>query len=120
MTDDLVAWLREQLDEDERIAREANQPGERWFASGDPSVNLHALTAHAQRWNPARAVAEVEAKRRIIARHGMLEVFGTKVCAYCATLQGQRPGNGYWPCPEILDAALPYADRPGYRDEWRP
>ncbi|MEV0164353.1 DUF6221 family protein [Nonomuraea fuscirosea] len=25
-----------------------------------------------------------------------------------------------WPCPDLRDLAAPYADHPGYRDEWRP
>ncbi|MFE9955851.1 DUF6221 family protein [Micromonospora sp. NPDC005299] len=109
---DLSTWLRTQLDEDERIAREARQRGEWWFASRNPSVNLHALTAHAQRWEPVRALAEVDAKRRILSLHRCDDADGTDpICNVCLYTP---------PCETVKTLALPYADRPGYREEWRP
>ncbi|MEV4767781.1 DUF6221 family protein [Micromonospora humida] len=110
--DDLVTWLRAQLDDDERVARKAGQRGKWWFASGDRSVDLHALTAHAKRWDPARVLAEVDAKRSILSLHRCDDAGGPdpicNVCLYTPT------------CETVKTLALPYADRPGYREEWRP
>lgn len=138
--DDLMQWLGAQLDEDERVAKAANAgpwsvndetyaetiyaadgtdvvAGGRW--GGEASVfNDTEDALHIVRHDPARVLREVEAKRRILAEvvpemnrmDDQLETeFGT-------------PSN-----PEPYESgkllrllALPYADRPGYRDEWRP
>ena len=135
MSDDLVMWLRTQLDEDERVARAttASSSGIWHITTGGeirdsdgigivhtsarlPAAELEYIARH----DPARALREVDAKRRILDRHGPIEIFGSMYCTYCGMLGGQRARDVNWPCPEILDAALPYADRPGYRDEWRP
>jgi hypothetical protein len=154
--DDLIAWLRAQLDEDEQLAREASRrnqdgstpTGEHWrweetehdqvltlapmldeYLNEGGNVALrsaeqyptrsvgdlpHMVVPYAQevrtvdamhiaRWDPARVLAEVEAKRRI--------------------LDMVVPGNYYGGYGEAyLDAvrelAQPYAGRPGWREEW--
>ena len=54
--------------------------------------------------DPARVLAECEAKRRIV-----------EVARYAPD------GPGGWGFRRILiNLALPYADHPDYRDEWRP
>lgn len=65
---------------------------------------------------PAKMLAECEAKRRIVKRH-------TK----CGTGSGYCDDGGHgWVdaaepgCADLADLALPYADHPGFRDEWRP
>lgn len=57
--------------------------------------------------DPERMLAEVEAKRRIIDAH----VSGDALCDRCAG----SPED----CPTLQLLALPYADHPDYRDEWR-
>ena len=64
-------------------------------------------------WGPARVLAECEAKRRIVAR-----------CDYATT---DEFGSDYDLAPrydlglEVLQAlALPYADHPDCREEWKP
>jgi hypothetical protein len=47
---------------------------------------------------------EIEAKRRIVDRYAWLREHGDT-------------GGTAWVLPLL---ALPYADRPGYRDGWRP
>jgi len=104
---DLATWLREQLDEDGRVAQAAldeagtGDPGtlggDGRLVFGDRAVNVWA-TSHIGRWHPRRVLAEVEAKRRMLV---------------------------HWQdADDLLDAlrflALPYADHPGYREEWRP
>jgi hypothetical protein len=174
LMDDLVTWLRKQIDDDERWALAANQPYEyadesatapptgvhwRWVhgpnwepTTPDPAVNEFvtepgescnlatvekwpsttygrtrqmprvyadaivemdaAAGGHITRWDPARVLAEVDAKRRIIAEYER----------YAA--ERRRAMNGWESSREvspILAAlALPYADRKGYREEWKP
>ncbi|MBX6358139.1 MAG: hypothetical protein IRZ05_20110 [Micromonosporaceae bacterium] len=60
---------------------------------------------HIARHDPARVLADVDAKRRIIE----------------AALGEQDHGDFGWAWTQVLALlALPYADRPGYQDEWRP
>ncbi|MFI0268589.1 DUF6221 family protein [Streptomyces luteogriseus] len=124
--DELVEWLRAQLDEDERIARAATLGP--WVQSGigdygwtvdfgRPGAGVETadteqgladadfIAAH----NPARVLREIDAKRQLLALHaeGSTDLF----CAHCE----HEP-----PCPTLRLLALPYADRPGYREEWRP
>lgn len=129
MNDDLVTWCRAQLDEEERVAREAG--GDAWATGasmaykyshpGDiyniapngvakriaqgiacgPDISPEQTSEHIARHNPACVLAEVEAKRRI------LDLYEE------------------WNEPRLYDAicllALPYAAQPGYREEeWRP
>ena len=102
---DLAAWLLAAIAKDEADAREAS--GERlwrWSQHGDMVI---ADSGHMQRFTPARMLAECAAKRRIILRHRPTGGIGCE----CSEV---------WPCPNLLDLAQPYADRPGYRAEWKP
>lgn len=113
--DDLVQWLGEQLDEDERIARACPGDGA-WDADGfafygrelSPEVRAHVV-AH----DPARVLREINAKRDIV--DDLAEFIGW----------GARKGldyqDGVEACERTLKRlALPYADRLEYREEWRP
>lgn len=70
---------------------------------------------HIARWDPARVLAEVAAKRRILEQ-------------YEAELAVQSHGMGglltKHLVPRLYDVvrllALPYRDQPGYRPEWTP
>jgi hypothetical protein len=128
MMDELVAWLREQLDDDERVARacvdaagperqgepftDGSGTAERDAFPSYPWGNLDAeLTFMQGPGHPARVLAEVDAKRRIV------------------TMIVDRKTWRSVPPPTFIDLdiesqvlellALPYADRPGYREEWR-
>jgi hypothetical protein len=78
------------------------------------------VAEHIARWDPARVLAEIAAKRRILARHaeydfpynpddGPGDYAWTPRCDKCF-----EP----WPCPDLLDLAAPCAGRPGWRDGW--
>ncbi|MGE5829800.1 MAG: DUF6221 family protein [Micromonosporaceae bacterium] len=138
---DLVAWLRNQLDEDERVANSAtsgpwdnNDPMTRdavrapavdnWVADcryeqmGPFAVDN---ATHIARWHPPRALAEVEAARRILDLHEIRRVtdeFEGKIrpepIVWCDSCDEPT-----W-CPTLRLLALPYADQPGYREEWKP
>ncbi|WP_432010164.1 DUF6221 family protein [Streptomyces cucumeris] len=112
--DELVRWLGEQLDEDERVARECAGNGE-WDADDiaiygpdlAPEVRQH-MAEH----DPARVLREIDAKRRILAEHAL----NGWVCSTCDNGEVEQ----VFPCPTLRLLALPYADRPGYREAWRP
>lgn len=112
-----MQWLGEQLNTDERIARAAEGHISELLAWVE--VSVPAAERHIEAHEPARVLREIEAKRRIVARHqphvmGQCRVceaphWGVKVCNHC---YGQA-----WPCPDVRDIATTYADRPGYREE---
>ncbi|MFD5217476.1 DUF6221 family protein [Streptomyces tendae] len=118
---DLVQWLRAQLADDERIARAAHAPN--WSTDGRRGLHYgvedewitDALTTadadHMARHDPARVLREIDAKRQVIAEH---DVYGRKLGERmdCQSLD--------FPCRTLRLLALPYADRPGYRPDWRP
>ncbi|SCL43181.1 hypothetical protein GA0074692_6751 [Micromonospora pallida] len=124
--DDLVTWIRQQLDDDERLARAAYQPNWRWYTedkvvvtkqddAGECEqwipVGTRSDGAHMARHDPARVLAEVDAKRRLLTQ---FELRGNSVRGIV-----QPSTGGVW--DDLLRMlALPYADRSGYRSEWRP
>lgn len=144
--DELVKWLGQQLDEDERIARAAS-PGP-WHVNAESDEvlavdgitvaegfalsgrQLRATTEHIAVHDPARVLREVDAKRRVLTRHCAAPVPPGNEWAeeypYCAAHAYKGPdGTAVYPvelekCPELRDLAAPYADRPGYRKGWAP
>ena len=93
----LIEWLRAQLNEDERLAQ---------AAPGGVYLDDYASEAEgdfADAFDPARVLAEVEAKRAIIA-------------GYEAS---HRESDDYPGWEGAMYAiAQPYAGRDGWRDEW--
>lgn len=76
----------------------------------------------AKRGNPpitsARVLAECEAKRQVTLLHHLCYADATDEtwarngrCDEC---------NGHFPCRTLRALALPYADHPDYRPEWKP
>lgn len=129
--DELVRWLGEQLDEDERIAREAGGaaweelpvsgwvhtsalPDTEWQPPGYDhhvaSAPLPADRAHIVAHAPARVLREIDAKRDLLrfakGIHDHHETFTTGVAARL-----EKTLRLY---------GLAYADRPGYQESWRP
>lgn len=101
---DLVGWLDEQITADERrMAPQMDQGA--------------ALTPPLVPEYPARVLAECEAKRRIIGRWRTLhddEYLMQRHNAF--ELRGYQ--SAYYQAIKFF--ALPYKDRPGYREEWAP
>jgi hypothetical protein len=66
--------------------------------------------------NGARWLAECDAKRRVLAEHGVEYASnGSRVeWLWCPTCQDGTP------CATVRLLAFPYAEHPEYRDEWRP
>jgi hypothetical protein len=88
-----------------------------------------AYGRHIARHDPARVLAEIAAKRGLIAKHVPEGV------AYCPnpTCAVHHPSgqpllcivqsaayliDAYWPCLELRLLAAPYADHPDYQREW--
>lgn len=115
--DELVDFLRAQFDEEADEARAAG--GDEWrrqdhpldtvavydsqgepvvYDEGEPS---EAQQVHIARHDPARVLRDVDAKRRVLD-----------------TLHEEGGDRMFADIFRLL--ALPYADRPGYREEWRP
>jgi len=114
--DDLVRWLTAQLDEDERIARAAEGDPvfdgtgiviERNRARGFPdrvAGLISPVATHISVHDPARVLRKIDAKRRIVDRYAWLRE------------HGDTGGTGW--VLQVL--ALPYENRPGYQESWRP
>jgi Family of unknown function (DUF6221) len=135
--DDLVAFLRARLAEDEAVARAATEgpwtvdntdyaeaiygadqvaiiAGGRW--GGEASVFEQTEDAiHIARHDPARALREVEAKRGLLRRYGQLLENGR---AHPDDLASSGALLALHGAVKLL--ALPYGDHPDYREEWRP
>lgn len=130
--DDLAQWLGKQLDEEEQIARAASddeQHGDTWepLMYGESPEEQTAwgqlpfeedptpwvCVRHAARHDPARVLREIDAKRQILARYVELRA---------ASKEQGLIGDVTEEYQDFLlrVLALPYADRPGYREEWRP
>ncbi|WP_405695252.1 DUF6221 family protein [Streptomyces coelicoflavus] len=121
--DELVQWLRAQLDNDDRTARAASSgwygynPTEQ-IAFVPPEDALHIATH-----SPARVLREIDAKRQIIDQFA----YWNERAASEAVNPPKFPQPGL-DLGLLLDAmnpvlrllALPYADRSGYREAWRP
>ncbi|MGY0067707.1 DUF6221 family protein [Streptomyces sp. QTS137] len=136
MSEGLVQFLRARLDEDVQAAKDAGGKAWKWEHGygdmcNDPTcpygelatddtvlMQVHGYdirspwegAAHIERHHPARVLAEIEAKRELLRQYEHLK--------YDVTPDDL---TGVWAFEAVLRAfALPYADHPDYRDEWRP
>lgn len=127
--DELLVWLRAQLDEDARIAKAAcwddqsdvwtaRPPRERYerYIIADylddgvvvvtpENADADGVGQHVAEHDPARVLREVEAKRAILRELPLK--------------------NWHEPCISLLQLVLalmaaPYSDRPGYQEGWAP
>jgi hypothetical protein len=133
MTEDLAAWLLEQIAEDEAPARaflnacpDGDPVAEATVYSDRYDDLTEMATAHLDRWGAKRVLAECDAKRQLVELHKSEDVDGRLTdgeeitvlcCVVCRDENGMREEE---PCPTLRLLALPHADRPGYREEWRP
>jgi hypothetical protein len=138
---DLLDFLRAQLDAREREVTGSGTLGWLTYRRPDGSISytIPAALAEDGTWiaagqvakgyasavivhREADVLAEVDAKRRIIAMHatgdfpydpddGPGDYSWTERCDGCGEAT---------PCLTLRLLALPFAGRPGYRDEWRP
>ncbi len=113
--DDLIASVTAWLDEDEAMAGR----GEEVLAAGWPdyqtfdSPELDDACKYLDRFGPARVLREVEAGRRILARHSPVRGSLQTYCTWC-------PESVSWPCPDIRDLAAIWNGHPDCPQERRP
>ena len=109
--DELVAFVRRCLDDDERVARQVMaEPGGFYLESETEDTNIMTIGAHVYRWTPKRVLAEVAAKRRILDLHR------PDAHGYCPTCDDNTTEA---PCLTVSLLAQPFAGREGWREEWR-
>jgi hypothetical protein len=144
--DDLVAWLRQQLDEDARVAKELAKLRPQWSVGGgypetgptrvigvddyviveDDTDWAAEIVTHIARHDPASVLREVEAKRLIIDtavwfRDRAAQVEGERVYDMDDMRENLRLEVTARVLANTLSViAAVYSDRPGYREEWRP
>ena len=106
--DELIEFLRARLDEDERAAKA-------WLPFGNPDA---AARAHVARHDPARVLAEVEAKRKVIHMYEetlafieMMKSRGKDAPAHEAAAESYLN--------VIRVHAAVYADHPDYKGGWQ-
>ena len=127
----LTEFLLARIAEDEAVATAAtpgpwrhNQDGDvlssEWcVVDTESGANPPDVTdaAHIARHDPARILAECEAKRQIIDEH-QIEVGGASQCCVRCGVPGYESIEA--PCDTIKYLALPYANHPDYLPEWKP
>lgn len=115
--DDLVKFLRAQLDEDAEMVRRNSD--HRGLADGFPDYRTYsdddtvAADEYIEHFGPARALREIEAKRLALDHYAELERLAKGGAAIYRTAAGAV-------AVQIQIMALAYADRSGYREAWRP
>jgi len=123
----LIAFLRARLDEDEQMARAAGN--RRWLVQ-DNIIELYpereddgfiswptrADARHAANWDPARVLADIASKRKILDLHRP-EPFRGGPHLVCVPCSGGGPQDYYvtdWPCQTLYILAEPFASHPDY------
>lgn len=117
MNADLAEWLTEQVREDMRLVTERTEDGltldDSWhtrqcgYYQGEHMVPCDCAV-------PERVLHDCATKQQVVAIH-IRQDNGPDQADSCWTCEGED-----WPCPTLRLLALPYADRPGFREEWRP
>lgn len=99
--------------------REAARNGT-WDGVFSPDSDAGAA-AHIVRWDPARVLAEVAAKRAIVEEHGPADDGSGMlfICRTCSRRDLPEWYGEYVPCPTSRIVAAPYADHPDYDKSWR-
>lgn len=106
VVNEIAEFLLARIGEDESIARAVRGSG---VHDERPAVKEWLALA-----NPERMMVWSDARRRIVALHQALPSLdrpGSDECVEC-----EHPE----PCPTMRLMALPFADHPDYREEWRP
>jgi hypothetical protein len=127
--EDVSRRLSAGLDRDEQLARAAKHPdwdanfeGAVWDSAGWVADVGGDLNEHVANFDPARAVRQTAALRRILERHrpipavpqGVIRIGGSLkstdlACAGCGW-KGNGFGQTPWPCPDVQDLASIYTD----------
>lgn len=135
----ITDFLLARYAEDEAVAREAMTEIDR--ARYLATVDVEALRNSSRLSigdrmdevvaTPGRVLADIDAKRRILARHqeyvgpvvagrGEIMSYGCNECVAdgWADAESHEESCAPWPCPTIRALATVYADHPDYQPEW--
>lgn len=113
---DLTEFLLARVAEGEAVALGVN----RWvYEHLNEAGDEHTTGPYLEHFDPARALAECEAKRAIVALHVLGEPWDEPVDEMLGSCAACDYQSASWPCPTLRILALPYADHPDYREEWR-
>jgi hypothetical protein len=106
----LTEFLLARIAEDEWVAGTASE-----VISGPAQLGRHLWTWGDGRLEVTRArvLAECQAKRRIVEMMGSLVDYDRDKFIVNASLEGVAHDT-------LMQLALPYADHPDYREEWKP
>lgn len=132
--DDLIAFYKARLREDEAAAQESYYEGQRWLTEEEGvyrwpddelvhTADRKADARHIARHDPARALREVAAKRARLERHhpekdpAVIGLYGF-LCAWCSSISVSAYQR--WPCPDVLDDLAVWSDHPDFQQEWKP
>lgn len=142
----LLDFLNARLGEDQKAAEDCGY--RHWYVLGppaghyaysstsdhlcgsDPGSNRYSTIStgggaslhHAARHDPARTLAEIDAKRRLIALHAPEDWTDEQRCAVCQSDRSdyaEQDTPDMWPCATLRLLAAPYADHPDYDEAWR-
>jgi hypothetical protein len=123
---DLVSWLEAQIAEDERMSRREDV----WdpYRPSNQPPDAYDVVIGGQVVSAARWLAECETKRAIIKAHPNRRTpWGLSwECLTCSEFGWIMDNGDYvrdgddWPCLTLRLLAVPFADRPGYDETWRP
>lgn len=107
---DLADWLLACLADDAAVAREAAQyvgPGEVIETNLSRTIGDTYTSKRVALWQPAFVLADCEAKRQMVV--------------FAQERSREALDSEPWVAEQFLmRLAMAYADRPGYREEWRP
>lgn len=140
---DLAEFLLARLTEDEATATAAAGPHGASFQGRSFSLSFdkviedaydmlgREIDEHITHWSPARVLAEVEAKRRILDEHSEFmdspsfgkPLEGKGICRRCCDIEGSDwdgPPTQKYPCDTLRLLVLPYADHPSCHPSWLP
>lgn len=115
----LVAWLRQQLDEDHR-AIVVHLDDEDFDMAGDIEATreTHYPCSPLLRISKKRALDDVAAKRKLIEQYEAMQL-GVDAAEGTVLAGAARIRLGAY-AKALQFAAEPYSDRPGYQESWRP
>lgn len=135
--DDLTAFVKARLDEDEAAAKANIGPGETdglgdtegggpcWpdYQTFDgPAID--AASDYLNRFRPLRMLREVTAKRAILVQHETRTKGeghdGQPRCHVCTAVAYGHAMRFAAPCPTLRHLAAIWSDHPDYRAEWAP
>ncbi|HUR74434.1 MAG TPA: DUF6221 family protein [Sporichthya sp.] len=136
--DDLIAFLKARLDEDEHVARAVawTDRAACWRVAPTGVVSglgivverdvymitgqRHDKLEHIARHDPARVLREVEAKRRIVESYVTAQAKVDRLVGEDETVVAGRAWREGALLEVLRTLALPYDDHDDYREEWKP